>query len=313
MSEKILDVLIVGGGPAGLTAGIYAVRRGLSAVVCEGKLPGGTLAITPFIENYPGFKKISGMELAQKLEGHAREQGVEIKSDAVAGIGKNGEVFESLLAGGETLKSKSVVLAMGAMYKHLGIKGEEELSGRGVSYCATCDGPLFRKKKVAVLGGGNTALSSALALSAVASKTFLIHRREEFRGEEAMLRQVEAAGVEKLVPCKPLEIIGSGKVTGIKIQHAKTLEEKIIEVDGVFVCVGEVPASELAKKIGVKMDEGGYVEVDRECRTSIEGVFAAGDITGWLKQIVTAEYQGAQAALSAFEYVKKEKVKGIIH
>lgn len=313
MNEKIVDVLIVGGGPAGLTAGIYAVRRGLTAIVCEGKLPGGTLTITPFIENYPGFKKISGMELAQKLEEHARGQKVEIKNDAVASLEKKGELFEALLAGGERITAKTIILAMGAVHKTLGLKGEKELAGRGVSYCATCDAPLFKGKKVAVIGGGSTALSSALLLSNIASKTFIIHRREEFRGEEAMVKQIEAAGVEKIIPFKPLEIIGREKVEAIKVQHAKTLEEKSIDVDGVFVCVGEVPVNELAKKIGVKIDEAGYIQVDRECRTNVEGVFAAGDITGWLKQIVTAEYMGAQAAISAFEFIKKEKVKGIIH
>ncbi|MBI5158761.1 FAD-dependent oxidoreductase [Candidatus Micrarchaeota archaeon] len=308
-----VDVLVVGAGPAGLTAGIYCVRRGLSALVCEGKIPGGTVAITPWVENYPGFKRISGVELAQKIEEHAREQKVELKQDAVVSVEKKGVLFEATLAGGEKVSSKAVILAMGAMHKSLGVKGEKELSGRGVSYCATCDAPLFKKKRVAVIGGGNTALSSALLLLSLASKTFLVHRREEFRGEEAMLKQAEQAGVEKIVPFIPLEILGKSKVSGLKVQHAKTLEEKTLELDGVFICVGEVPASELAKKIGVTIDKDGYIQVDKECRTSVEGVYAAGDITGWLKQIVTAEYMGAQAAISAFEFIKKEKVKGIIH
>lgn len=309
----VVDVLVVGGGPAGLTAGIYCVRRGLSCLVCEGKVLGGTIAITPWVENYPGFKKISGLDLAGKLEEHAREQKVELKADAVASVEKKGELFEATLAGGEKISSKAVILAMGSMHKSLGAKGEKEFSGKGVSYCATCDAPLFKKKRVAVIGGGNTALSSALLLSGLASKTFLVHRREEFRGEEAMLKQAEQAGVEKIVPFKPIEILGKNKVSGLKVQHAKTFEEKTLEVDGVFVCVGEVPSSELAKKLGVAIDKEGYIQVDKECKASVQGVYAAGDITGWLKQIVTAEYMGAQAAISAFEFIRKEKVKGIIH
>jgi len=296
------DVVIIGGGPAGLTAAIYAARKNLSALVLEGKAVGGAVLTTALVENYPGFESIAGPELAERMERHARRYGAEIRFESA--------MLAEKIKGGFAVKTshaayeaKTLILAMGAEYKKMGIKGEKEFAGRGISYCATCDGPLFRGKAVAVVGGGNTAVSSAIYLATLAEKVYIVHRRGEFRADEALVKQL--AGVEKILNAVPVEIAGDKHVRALKVRDVMTKAERTIEVDGVFVCVGETPATEIAKQLGVACDaKTGSIVVDRHRRTNLPGIFAAGDVTGGIRQIVQATADGATAAISAYAFIK---------
>lgn len=300
----VYDVLIIGAGPAGMTAGIYAARRKLNLVLLEGGAPGGEMALASKIENYPGFRTISGVELAKKMKSQLRKFGVKITYEEAVGIKKGNAHFEVITSKNNTLCAKALILASGARYRKLGVKGEEEFVGRGVSYCTMCDAPFFKKKMVAVIGGGNTALSSALFLSGIAKKVYLIHRREELRGDEILRDEIKKAKVELILNSALTEIVGNKKVREIRINTNG--KERSIRVEGVFVHVGVVPANELAKKIGVKTTPNGYVIVDEKQRTNIDGVFAAGDITGMPHLVVVAAAQGAIAATSAYEYLREK-------
>ncbi|MGD9972125.1 MAG: FAD-dependent oxidoreductase [Desulfatirhabdiaceae bacterium] len=293
------DLLIVGGGPAGLTAGIYAVRSGLRTALIEKNALGGQVAATPIVENYPGFTHIGGKTLVDIMVTHALEyvqifQG-ETVMDIVPGTG-----FD-VTTSRRKFKAKTLLLATGANHKHLGVPGESRLAGRGVSYCSTCDGPLFKGKKVVMVGGGNSAVTEALYLHHVGVQVTLVHRRNSLRAQEFLIRQLESAGIPILWNTEIREILGTARVESVSILNNQTGETGMFPTDGVFLSIGYEPAVELAKKLGLALTPDGYIQKDERHRTSIPGIYSAGDVEGGYKQIVTAAGQGAEAAMSIFE------------
>lgn len=294
------DVIIVGAGIAGLTAAIYARRAEKSVLVLEGKVPGGQIINTFKIENWPGDMGVSGVELMQKIQKQAMELGAEIEMEEVNEITRDGDGFRVVTEDDE-YSAGTVILALGAEDKKLGCKGESEYTGRGVSYCATCDGAFYKDKKVAVIGGGNTALYDALYLADIASKVYLVHRRGEFRGDAALVKRLEKLdNVEFVLGYVPEEIVGDKKVSEVKLASSGLVEAvtegRSLSVDGVFVAVGKKPATEKFAEL-VKLDENGYVEAAEDCVTSCPGVFVAGDCrTKTVRQLVTAAADGAVAA-----------------
>ncbi|MCX6768217.1 MAG: FAD-dependent oxidoreductase [Candidatus Micrarchaeota archaeon] len=315
VSQKVFDVAIVGGGPAGMSAAVYAARRGLAVVLFEGKLLGGTVNEATEIDNYLGFSKTHGMELSKKFAEHVKSFPIEVREEAVvearaAGAAGAGKGFSVKTANGEC-RAKSVVLAMGAKFQALNVPGEKEFAGKGVSYCATCDGYFFKGKRVAVVGGGDSALSSALYLSDLAKEVLIIHRRGEFRAEEEWQKRVQARVKEGKIRLalkrNVVEIRGKQFMDSIVLEDAETKARTTEKLDGIFVYVGSAPLSMLAKQLGVELTEKGFVKINDGCSTNVPGVFAAGDITGKLLQIAMAVAQGAQAALSAYSFLRSAK------
>jgi thioredoxin reductase (NADPH) len=297
-----VDLLIIGAGPAGLTAAIYAARSGLKTVVLEKANIGGQVSITPVVENYPGFTKIAGQTLMDMMAQQAVNYSDIRQGEEVINIGRSGDRFE-VITNRTKYFAKAVLLSTGAESKKLGVPGEGDFQGRGVSYCAACDGYFFKDgKKVIVVGGGNTAATEALYLKNIGVDVTLIHRREKLRSEQYLQQSL----LQNKIPIKwnsvVKEIRGDKLVTGVVIEDVadkKTVAS--LTVDGVFIAIGYVPNNELAKKLGVEMDEEGYLKVDKGQRTNVQGIYAAGDITGGLKQITTAVGQGAVAAMTIFE------------
>ena len=300
------ELAIVGAGPAGYSAAIYAVRAGIKTVVLDKGVGGGLAAISPNIENYPGFESISGMELAEKMKQHASRYTDIHFSEEVKSITKSVDGF-TVETINDSYNVKAVLLCTGTEYRKLNVPGEAELTGRGVSYCATCDGFFFKGKKVAVIGGGNTAVVEAIYLKQIGcNEVNLIHRRDQLRAEKAYEDEAREKKIKIHFNKVVEKIIGSEKVESLLLKDTKTGEKTELKVDGVFVSIGEVPQNDLAKKLGVKLDENGYIVVDREGRTNVEGVYAAGDITDGLRQVVTACAEGAIAALTSTEAVGKK-------
>ena len=307
VNVKEWELVIVGGGAAGLTAGIYGARSGLRTLILEEKVPGGALTETPMIENYPGFPEgISGMELASKLVKQAERMGVEIHElEAVNRLDLN-SAEKTVYTDKTAYVASAVILALGSTHKTLDVPGEEELRGRGVSYCAVCDGAFFRGKRVLVVGGGNSAAVSALYLSNLASEVWLVHRRDRLRAEEALVRNIRSRGVKILWNTVVKEIKGKHQVESVVLLDNKTGKPSELKVDGVFIQVGEKPNSEIARRAGVNVDEEGYIIVDNRQRTNIPGVYAAGDVTTCpVKQIGTAVGQAIIAATEAFGYIRR--------
>jgi thioredoxin reductase (NADPH) len=301
------DLIIIGGGAAGLAAGIYAARSGLKTLVLEEKMAGGTTADAPLVENYPGFQSISGVELAQKMVAQCKGTGVIIREfEKVLSLDLNGE--KKIVKTNRTvLETEAVIIASGSHYREIGVPGEKEFLGRGVSYCGICDGPLFKGKHVLVVGGGNSALITALYIAGLASEVKVAHRRDAFRAEEALVKALkEKANIEILWNSEVKEIKGEKLVNKVTIFNRNTGEIKELLVDGVFVQVGETPNSQLAKEAGVEVDKDGYVMIDIRQRTNIAGVYAAGDVTNHpVKQVGTAVGQGISAALEAYGYIRR--------
>jgi len=303
VSETILyDVMILGGGPAGMTAGIYAARGGLKAVIIEKASPGGQIAITPHIENYPGFETIGGLELAFKMKQQCEFLGVEFIFDSVVELELLGSIKYAITSYSGKFEAKSVIIATGASPRPLGIPRENALVGGGVSYCATCDGNFYKNKPVAVIGGGNTAVEDALYLQNFASEVYLIHRRDSFRADAHLSEKVQESGVKIIWDSVAIELVGARKLEAIKVLNLKTKEVEEIPVNGLFVAVGQRPSSDGLP--GVALDGNGYIPTDETLKTNIEGVFAAGDIRPkLLRQVVTAVADGALAADSAIKYL----------
>jgi len=303
---KHWDLIIIGGGPAGLTAGIYGARSGLETLILEEKTLGGATAESPLIENYPGFPAITGQELADKIAEHCRKFGVTIKEIEGARELNLSDEKKIVKSDQASYSASAIIIATGCHYRELDVPGENRFKGRGVSYCAVCDGAFFKEKQVLVAGGGNSAATSALYLSNVASNVKLVHRRGQLRAQEALFRSLQDRKVEFLWNSMIKEIRGDIKVKSVIVYNKKTNETKEVEVDGVFVQIGEVPNSQLASKASVKVDEDGYIIVDGRQRTNIAGVYAAGDITnGSVKQVGTAVGQAIVAATQAFGYIKR--------
>ena len=301
------DVVIVGGGPAGLTAAIYAARSMLKTVVIS-KDFGGQVLDAHLVENYPGFEEIKGSTLMEKFRRHAEKFGAELVEGEVISISKGKLGFLVATSSGNVV-SKTVIYAAGSVHRKLGVPGEKELLGKGVSYCAICDAALFRDKVVAVVGGGNTAFMDAELLTEYVKKVYIIHRRTEFRAEPIYVERLKKnPKVEFVVPFVVTRIEGKDKVEYLVLKNRETGEETTLPVDGVFIDIGMEPQTSLVKPLGVRLDEKGYIIVNDDMSTNIEGFFAAGDVTtacNGVHQIVTAAAQGAVAALSAYEYIKK--------
>lgn len=300
------DLIIVGGGIAGLTAGIYAQRGGLDSILFEKMFSGGQAATTYLIENYPGFvEPISGPEFADRLEKHAKKFGLPIFYDEVVELNLDKKI-KKVVTNEKSYEAKTVILAMGGQPRTLGIPNEERFRGKGISYCATCDGFFYEGKEVAVVGGGDTALSDAIYLSRYAKKVYLIHRRNEFRGSKTLQDRVfEKDNIEVIWNGIVTDILADDKVKGIIVQDVLSKEETRLEVDGLFVAIGIVPNNELVQG-KVEMTESGFIISDENMRTSEDGVFVAGDLRQKpLRQLITAAADGALAATSAQDYVVK--------
>lgn len=296
------DVVILGAGPAGLTAGIYAARGGLSVAIVENQAPGGQAALTAEIENYPGFETISGFDLTARMVAQCEGLGVVFVYDNPVNVSLEGAVKTVETAYSGTVEGRSLIIATGALPRPLGVPRESELLGGGVSYCATCDGAFFRGKPVAVVGGGNTAVEDALYLERFASEVYLIHRRDALRADALLSERITKSTVKILWDTVVTDLVGSPRLQSLNVKNVKTGETSSVRVDGFFIAAGRKPASEGLN--GVTLDEGGYILTDDEMRTNIDGVFAAGDVRRKsLRQVVTAAADGALAAENAVKYV----------
>ena len=305
--DQDYDVVIIGGGPAGLTAGIYAGRGGLKTVILEKGLPGGQIAQTEEVENYPGFPEgISGPELANRMAEQARKFGAEVVMDEVQALEKTDEGF-LIRAFERNYKARSVIVATGANPRKLGVPGEDKFYGRGVSTCATCDGFFYRDKEVVVVGGGDAAVEEGLFLTKFASKVTIIHRRDELRANKvAQERAFANPKIEFLWSHVVTEVLGEDHVTGVRVKNLKTDEEYVFPTDGVFVFVGSVPNTEFLKGV-VELRPDGYVAVTDEILTSVPGVFAAGDVADPIyKQLATSVGAGTRAAMTAEKWLMED-------
>jgi thioredoxin reductase (NADPH) len=301
------DVIIIGAGSAGLSAAIYTQRSGLKTLVLDEKIAGGTITDAPTIVNYPGFLEISGAELAQKMADHARKFGADIHDiEAVTALNLQNKI-KTVTTPTATYNAQALIIATGSHYKELGVKGEQEFRGRGVSYCGVCDGPFFRGKQVLVVGGGNSAAITALYLSNLATQITVIHRRETFRAEQSIVEDItNKTNIQTLWNTEIQEIKGDKQVCTVTLKNNKTGQTSEIETNAVFVQVGEAPNSQLAKASGVEVDEHGYIKTNIHQQTNLPGVFAAGDITTHpIKQVGTAVGQGITAALEAHAYIRQ--------
>jgi thioredoxin reductase (NADPH) len=300
------ELAIIGTGPAGYSAAIYAVRSGIKIVVFDKGFGGGLAAVSPNIENYAGFESISGIDLVEKMKAHASKYTKINYNENVKTITKKGNEFV-IETDKQSYNVKAILLCTGTEYRKLNVTGEKELAGKGVSYCATCDGYFFKDKSVAVIGGGNTALVESVFLKQIGCKNvYLIHRRDQLRAEKAYQDDAIEKGVEIIYQTHVEKIIGNEKVENLELHNVKTDKITKLPIDGVFVSIGEEPQNALAKELGCKLDEKGYVIVDKEQRTNMKGVYAAGDITGGLRQVITACAEGAIAALSSTEVLGKK-------
>jgi len=302
--EKLYDMIIIGGGPGGYTAALYAARAGLKTIVLEKLSAGGQMALTQQIDNYPGFEDgVDGFELGMKMQQGAERFGAETELAEVYSV--NLKADPKVLETSEgTYYAKTVVLSTGASAKDLGVEKEYELIGRGINYCAACDGMFYKGKTVVVVGGGNTAAADAMLLSRVCEKVILVHRRDTLRATKIYHEPLaKAENVEFRWNSTVVELLSDERLTGVKLKDVNTGEESIVECDGVFVSIGRKPATELVKD-QLELDEGGYVVADESCRTNIPGVFAVGDVrTKVLRQVVTAVADGAMAVHYAEEYL----------
>jgi thioredoxin reductase (NADPH) len=303
------DLIIVGGGPAGLTAGIYATRLGLDALVLERTEISGQIALADIVENYPGFPSISGLELMEKFKTHAKEAGVKTKIAEVLSVRSEGEIKIVSTDSGE-LESRAIIIATGANPKQLGVPGEKELIGKGVSYCALCDGPFFKNKTVAVVGGGNSAVIDAILLSKITKKVCLIHRRDSLRADKILQHRIFAVpNIEFIFDSQVLEIIGSKgnipKLEKLILKNLKSGEKSELVTDGIFIYVGINPNTEI---VDVDKNEEGFIQTTISLETSERGIYSAGDCHDTpIWQIVAAVRDGALAATSAYIYIESFK------
>lgn len=304
METKIYDTAIIGGGPAGYSAALYAARAGLTAIVLEKFSPGGQMCETEIIDNYPGFHDgIDGFTLGFNMQQGAIRFGAETKTTEVLEVDLKPQIKTIKTDSGE-IKAKTVIIATGARHKHLGIEKEDELRGRGVSYCGTCDGMLFRGKTVAVVGGGNSAAADAMYLSRVCEKVYLIHRRDTLRATKVYHDPLKTAeNIEFKWNSEVKELLSDQKLTGVKIRNKLTGEEETLPCDGIFITIGRTPETELFRG-QIDLDEADFIVADETTKTNIPGVYAAGDVrTKPLRQVVTAAADGATAATAAEEYL----------
>ncbi len=312
--DNIYDVIIAGAGPAGLTAAVYSSRANLSTLMLERGIPGGQMANTEDVENYPGFEHILGPDLSNKMFEHAKKFGAEYAYGDVSEI-RDGEHYKTVIAGDKEYKAKAVIIATGAEYKKLGVQGEEELTGRGVSYCAVCDGAFFKNRELVVVGGGDSAVEEGVYLTRFASKVTIIHRRDELRAQKILQDRAFANEKVEFIWNNTVKEINEkdGKVGGVTLVNTQTGEEQDFATDGVFVYIGMLPLNDSFKHLKITNEEG-YVLTDENMETTVSGIFAAGDIRDkMLRQIVTATGDGSIAAEQAQKYIEslKEKVQNV--
>lgn len=300
------DIGIIGGGTAGMTAAIYGQRAGKRTLIIEGANFGGQITSSTNVENYPGIPSVSGSEFSMNLLDQAMKLGAETVREQVNNVRREDGMFV-LETTGKEYPCRSVILATGVTHRHLGIAKEEKLVGAGVSYCATCDGAFFRGKDVAVIGGGNTALQDAEFLSNYCQKVYLVHRRDEFRGESSLVERLKKKeNVEFILSATVKDILGDTMVEGLLLDNKKTGEDFQIRVSGVFVAIGQIPQNERFAQL-VKLDDNGFILAAEDCMTSCPGVFAAGDCrTKEVRQLTTAAADGAVAALAACKYASEK-------
>lgn len=300
------DTIIVGSGPAGMSAGIYAARREMKTLIL-GRETGGQVIWASHIDNYPGFKSIESFDLINNMSEQTKSLGVEIKNETVKQITHEGDIYKLVTSNGE-YEAKTVIVAMGLVPRSLNVPGEKELVGRGVNYCANCDGPLYKNKTVAVVGGGNAALDAAEVLSKIAQKVYLIHRFDKFEGFNVLVSKIKTLpNVEIVLMSGVKEVIGTNKIEKIKIANLETNEEKELNIDGLFVEIGRMADTELFSSL-VERDKNNQIVINASCATSQPGIFAAGDVTNVeFKQIIIAAGQGAVAALSAYKYLQMKQ------
>ena len=310
MSEaELFDLVIVGGGPGGLTAGLYAMRAALKTVLIEKALPGGQINLTESVENYPGFENISGFDLSQKFSQHARSYGLEIRQEEVAAVLPGLDYHTVRLANGDRLNAYAVILATGGSPRKLKIPGELEYYGKGVSYCATCDGFFFRDKTVVVVGGGDTALEEALYLAKITRQVYLAHRRDAFRASRILQQRVMGEGkINVLWNTVVTEIKANDQgVAAVALKDTQTGASRELGTDGVFIFIGFIPNNQLVPA-GIRMDHDGYVMTDEKCETNTPGIFVIGDLRQkYAKQIILAAADGCTAALAAALCVEMKK------
>jgi thioredoxin reductase (NADPH) len=299
------DVAVIGAGPSGLTSAIYSTRYGLKTVVFEDPTKPSQLALAPLVENYPGFEG-SGLELLMKMKEQAMKFGAEIRVERVVFVKRENEFF-SIKTDENEYRVRAVIFATGGKHRKLGIDGEEKFLGRGVSYCAVCDGFFFKGKRVLVVGGGNSALVDAIYLKDLGCDVKIVHRRDEFRADKVLQDRVFEKGIDVIWNSIVERIEGDETVKRVVLKNVKTGERSVLDVDGVFVAIGILSNIDLAMRLGVEIEDG-YIKVDRLQRTNIDGVFACGDCCNTpLKQVVTACGEGAIAGYSAYEYLKGKK------
>jgi thioredoxin reductase (NADPH) len=294
-----VDLIIIGGGPAGLTAGIYAQRSGLNSILLEKDILGGQVALTPVVENYPGFTNVGGKQLMDLISTHAKNYVHVHEGETIDEI-KVGKKIEAITNKGRYI-GKALIVATGAEHRKLNVPGEEKYNGLGISYCATCDGYLFKDKTVIVVGGGNSAVTEALFLKNLGAKVSIVHRRDTLRAQKYLQESIERENIPIIWNATVEDIHGDDKrVTGVKLKKVKTKKTMIKKVDAVFISIGEIPNSKVVSDLGVKVNDEGFIDVDHNCRTNIPRIYAAGDVTGGVRQIVTAVSEGSIAATSAF-------------
>ncbi|MED1664840.1 thioredoxin-disulfide reductase [Brevibacillus laterosporus] len=303
--QKIYDVIIAGAGPAGMTAAVYTSRANMSTLMLERGIPGGQMANTEDIENFPGFTSILGPDLSNKMFEHAQKFGAEYQYGDIKEI-RDDNPYKTVVVGDKEYKAKSIIVATGAEHRLLGAPGEKEYSGRGVSYCAVCDGAFFRNKELVVVGGGDSAVEEAIFLTRFATKVTIIHRRDEFRAQKIIQKRAfENEKIHVIWDTVVKEIRGDNLVTGVLLENVKTGEQTEYPTNGVFIYVGMDPLTEAVKNLGIT-NEGGYIPTDELMRTNVEGVFAAGDVREkLLRQVVTATGDGSIAAQNAQIYVEE--------
>ncbi len=300
------DIIIIGAGPAGATAALYAARYGMRTAFFDTVDPVSQLSLAPKVENYPGFEG-TGFELLEKMKNQAIKFGAQYKFEKVLKLKKENGKFV-VITENDVYRAISLIIATGGKHRELGVEGEKEFLGRGVSYCATCDGHFFKGKKVIVVGGGNSAVEDALYLKDLGCDVILVHRRDELRAEKALQDELFKKNIPVIWNSVVRKIEGSDRVERVILLNRVTNEETVLDVDGVFISVGMRPATDIVMDLGVERDSAGYIKVDKKQRTNVEGVFAAGDCCdNPLKQIVTACGDGAIAATSAYEFVKMMK------
>lgn len=299
------DIIIIGAGPAGLAAAVYGQRAEKRTLLIDEKGYGGQIINTPEVENYPAIQKISGFDFANSLYQQAANLGAELTFEKAIAI-ETREDTKIVRTESGFYEGRAVIIATGAKNRPLGLEREEELTGRGVAYCATCDGAFYRGRTVAVIGGGNTALEDAEVLSGLAEKVYLIHRRDVFRGEESLVNRIRTKeNVELLLNRIPIALLGDEKITGLELEDRLTGEKEVLQLDGIFVAIGQMPDNEAFAE-EIELDEKGYVRAGEDCLTKSDGIFVAGDCrTKKVRQLATAVADGAVAALAAVEYINK--------